>query len=168
MGDGARTAVTIAVLGVILFVGAAWGWSSLTEPFPEAADPPTCVDRPIARGEKVYPDQVVVSVFNAGNREGLAGRTMQLLGEQGFGAGDSGNAPVGTRVAKVEIWTKDPRNPAVRLVASRFGPDTEVVRRSAAGAGVFVVVGDAFQKLVAGRKAVRALDDVEVCGPPSS
>jgi hypothetical protein len=167
MRQGARTAVTVTVLGVILVLGALWGWAALTEPFPGKADVPTCVDRHVAAGDKVYPDQVVVSVFNAGTREGLAGRTMQLLTDQGFAEGDSGNAPDGADVATAEVWTDDASNPAVRLVAARLGPDTLVVERKSAGAGVVVVVGDGFDKLVKGRQFAKAREDSSICSPPT-
>ena len=34
MRQGARSAVTIVVLGTILAIGAVWGWRAMTEPFP--------------------------------------------------------------------------------------------------------------------------------------
>lgn len=166
MRDGARTAATLAVLGCILLLAAVWGWSALTDPFPGKADLPTCVATRVPQGEKVYPDQVVVSVFNAGTREGLAGRTMQLFTDQGFIEGDSGNAPSRARVSNAEIWTDDPTSPAVLLVASRFGPDPKIVRRDTTGTGVVVIVGDGFQELREGRKSVRATEDSEICSPP--
>jgi len=168
MRQGTRSAITIGVLGTILAIGAAWGWNAATEPFPGKAEVPTCVDRQVERGQKVYPDQVVVSVFNAGDREGLAGRTMGLLVDAGFREGDSGNAPPRADVAVAEIWTEEPRSPAVALVASRLGPATKIVRRDATGAGVVVVVGDGFQKLVKGRQLVVARRDAEICSPPAT
>jgi hypothetical protein len=168
MREGARTAITVTVLGIILVAGAVWGWAAMTEPFPGKADVPTCVTRDIAAGKKVYPDQVVVSVFNAGTREGLAGRTMQLLTDKGFVEGDSGNAPDDADVATAEIWTDDATNPAVRLVATRLGAGTKVVEQKAKGAGVVVVVGDGFEKLAKGRQFVKAREDSSICSPPSS
>ncbi len=170
MREGARTAATVTVLVVVLLVGASWGWSALTQPFPGKVDVPTCVDRTVAAGEKLYPDEVVVSVLNAGTREGLAGRTMQLLTDEGFGQGDSGNAPKGTDVAVAEIWADDPGSPAAALVASRFGSRVQVVRRdtSTIGAGVVVVVGDGFDKLHKGKSQVTADTDAQVCGPPQT
>lgn len=161
----ARTIVTLAVLALVLVIGGAWGWSALTKPFPGRAEAPTCSLQTVAAGEKVYPDQVTVSVLNAGTREGLAGRTMQLLEDEGFDAGDSDNAPSGTRIDDVEIWTDDPEDPAVRLVASRLGDTLRIVRRDASAAGVVVVVGDGFTKLSKGRKSVVAQTDFEICSP---
>lgn len=169
MREGARTAATVTVLLVVLLVGASWGWSALTQPFPGKVDVPTCVDRTVASGEKLYPDEVVVSVLNAGRREGLAGRTMQLLTDQGFGRGDSGNAPKGSDVTVAEIWADDPGNPAVQLVASRFGKRVKVVKHDTSTvAGVVVVVGDGFKKLRKGKTQVTAGSDAQVCGPPQT
>lgn len=164
--NGARSAVTLAVLGTLLAIGAMWGWSEATKPFPEKAEPPTCVNRAIQRGEKVFPDQVVVSVLNAGDREGLAGRTMGLFVDEGFREGTRGNAPDRVRVTTAEIWAADPASPAVALVASRLGRDTGVVRRRGAGSEVVVVVGDRFTRLTKGRPFVVARQDTEICTPP--
>jgi hypothetical protein len=166
MADGARSAVTLAVLCTLLAIGAAWGWDAATDPFPGKAEALTCVDQKVQRGEKVYPDQVVVSVFNAGNREGLAGRTMGLLVDEGFREGDSGNAPARAKVAVAEIWTPNPNSPAVALVASRLGAEARIVKRNAHGAGVVVVVGDGFKRLSKGRQLVVAKQDTEICSPP--
>jgi LytR cell envelope-related transcriptional attenuator len=164
MQEGARSAVTISTLGLLLVVAALWGWSAATDPLPAKVDTPICVDRTVEAGTKVFAQDVTVSVFNAGTREGLAGRTMQLLTDDGFAKGSSGN--VSARVDDVQIWTLDPQNPAVQLVASRLGPDVEIERREAPGVGVTVVVGDDFEDLVDGRRSVVAQDDATICSPP--
>ncbi len=64
------------------------------------------------------------------------------------------------------IWTKDPDSPAVRLVASRLGPKVVIEKRSAPGSGVTVVVGDGFEDLVKGKRAVVAKSDAQICSPP--
>lgn len=160
-----RTATTLVVLALVLVIGGAWGWSALTEPFPGRAEAPACSLRPVAPGDKVYPEEVTVSVLNAGSREGLAGQTMQLLEDEGFDQGDSGNAPSGTHIETVEIWTDDPQSPAVRLVASRLGDTVGIVNRDATAAGVVVVVGDGFSSLSKGRGSMVALEDGAICSP---
>ncbi len=167
MTRGLRTAITLIVLAGLLVVGAAWGWNNMTKPLPGKADQRPCVTTTVPEGELVYPRQVTVSVLNAGGRNGLARRVMSAFTEQGFGSGDSANAPDGTddiRVAR--IWTNEPRNPAVLLVKSRLPKGTPIVEREAPGFGVTVVVGDGFEELRKGRKKVKAKSDVEICSPP--
>ena len=161
-----RSLLTLSVLGVLLVVGGMWGLSALTQPFPENAEPAVCVDVPFAEGEKISRSDVTVSVLNAGDRNGLAGFTMDLFVNAGFGQGEAGNTEDGVRVKKVQIWTDDPEHPAVRLVARQLGGAVKVVRREPSTAGVQVVVGDGFQKLVKGPRKIVARSDVDVCGPP--
>jgi hypothetical protein len=166
MTAGLRTAATLVGLTLMLFAGAAWGWAQLSEPFPGKAEPPTCVESTFSDGDKIYPQDVTVSVLNAGRREGLAALTMQLLVDDGFGKGDTANAPKGTEVAFAEIWSSDPSNPAVKLLRTRFG-DIEVQDHDYNAAGVVLVVGDQFEELRDGRDSVKVHgDDVSVCGPP--
>jgi hypothetical protein len=166
MRAGARSAATIGVLFLLLVVGAAWGWSALTAPFPGKADAPVCEDRGVQKGEKVFASQVVVSVYNAGERTGLAGRTMGLFTDRGFHRGESGNAPNSAKVPVVQVWTTDRKNPAVQLVVSQLGPHHSVVRHSSLGAGVTVVVGDHFHGLGHKTPFVRARSASKICSPP--
>ena len=158
-----KSLVTLAFLGVLLFVAAVWGWASLTKPLPSNEES-VCVDRTFEAGEKVMRGDVTVSVLNAGTRNGLASLTMNLFEEQGFAAGQEGNA-TDAEVNRVQIWTDDRRSPAVQLVKSHLGPGTPVLQKDATTAGVQVVVGDGFQDLVKGKKSVTATDAVTVCGP---
>lgn len=168
MPQGVRSAVVILGLGVLLVVVGVWGWRTATEPFPGKADAPKCIDRAVTAGDKVFPDQVTVSVYNASERNGLAGRTMNELVEAGFGEGDTGNAPKDSDVPFATIWTEHPRNPDVLLVASHLGAAVEVERRNGRGVGVTVLVGDGFEKLVKGERRVVAAEDATICSPPVS
>ena len=166
MRAGVRSAVTMGVLCLLLLVGAAWGWSALTAPFPGKADPPICEDRSVQKGEKVFASQVVISVYNAGERTGLAGRTMALFTDRGFRKGESGNAPKDAKVPVVQVWTPDLKNPAVRLVVRQLRARHSVVKHAALGAGVTVVVGDGFHGLGRKRDFVRARTATQICSPP--
>jgi LytR cell envelope-related transcriptional attenuator len=168
MQQAARTGLTLAGLAVLVVLGGLWGWSAMTQPFPGKTTPPKCVSTVVQSGETVFPGQVTVSVFNASGRDGLASRTMAEFTDAGFGEGDTGNARRDVKVTRVAIWTPTPSGPDVRLVASRLGPATPVVRRNAPGVGVAVVVGDRFRELVKGPRFVRATKQAEICSPPVS
>lgn len=161
-----KSALTLGVLALLLVIGVSWGFAQVTKPFPGKVDPPICVDTSFAAGERIYPEDVTVSVLNASKREGLAGRTMAELVSDGFGEGQTRNAPDKTPVARVEVWTTDADNPAVLLVRSRLG-QAEVIEKSDPGAaGIVVVVGDDFEETFEGRPSIKTDVDVVVCGPP--
>lgn len=164
LARGVRSAITLTVLCLVLVVAALWGWRAATEPLPAKVDTPICVEKTFSSGAKVFPQDVTVSVYNAGTRSGLAGRTMQQLTDAGFAEGISGN--VKADVPVVQIWTLEPENPAVKLVASRLGNDVDVERRNPPGVGVAVVVGDGFVDVVDGAKSVIVTSDAEICSPP--
>lgn len=161
-----KSALTLGVLALLLVLGVSWGVAQVTEPFPGKVDPPICVDRSFPAGERIYPQDVTVSVLNASKREGLAGRTMAELVADGFAEGQTRNAPDKTKVARVEIWTTDADSPAVLLVRSRLG-QAEVLEKSDPGAaGIVVVVGDDFEETFEGRPSIITDLDIVVCGPP--
>ena len=89
---------------------------------------------------------------------------MGLFTDHGFVAGDSGNAPSRARVPWVQIWTTDPEEPRGPPGRQPPGRDVNIVRRKASGAGVVVVVGDHFAKLI-GRERVRSASDTTICSP---
>lgn len=160
-----KSALTLGVLALLVVAGVSWGFAQVTEPFPGKVDPPVCVDTLVPAGERIYPQDVTVSVLNASKREGLAGRTMAELVEDGFDEGQTRNAPADAPVARVEIWTKDADNPAVLLVRSRLGQAEIIEMADPLAAGIVVVVGDAYTEAVEGRRSIVTDRDVEVCGP---
>jgi hypothetical protein len=162
-----KTLLTLAVLTVLLFIGISWGWSSLTRPFPHKGAQQDCYRTELQAGDRVSPPKVMVSVFNASDRVGLAERTLAAFQDQGFGTGDVGNAPKSARVRYAQIWADDPTNPAVRLVASRLGHHVKVVAKKHSGAGVIVMVGAQFKKLVQGKQSTKVTAATTICSPPT-
>lgn len=166
MSASMKSAVTLLVLAGLLLVAALWGWQAATRPFPSSEPAPLCTDVTVLTGKQVFRDQVVVSVFNGSDRSGLAGATTELLEDRGFVGADSGNAP--TKVNGVQIWSDEPRNAAVRLVARQF-KSAKVVSGEQLGRGVVVVVGESFKSLR--KKEVESVTAVEpstFCSPPES
>jgi hypothetical protein len=160
-----RTAIVLILLAVGVVVAGTWGWRQMTEPFPAKAQAAICVDTAVPSGTRVYPAQVVVTVLNAGPRAGLASRTISAFTDAGFVAGNSGNAPVHARVKRAAIWSNEPNNPAVRLVASWLHKPT-MINRSVDQPGVVVLVGKHFRQVSGGRKFTVAATDTSICSPP--
>jgi hypothetical protein len=162
-----KTALTLAVLVVLVLLGVTWGWSALLSPFPHRAAQKACYPTRLRPGDRVSPPKVIVSVFNASQRVGLASATMTAFQDQGFGAGSIGNAPQGAVVHYAQIWTTDRTSPAVQLVASRLGPHASIVNKKHRGPGVVVMVGPQFAKLVQGRPSTKVTQPVTLCEPPT-
>jgi hypothetical protein len=162
-----KTLLTLAVLAVLVLVGVTWGWSALTSPFPHSAKHRACLMTTLQPGDHISAPKLIVSVFNGSQRVGLAGSTMAEFQNQGFGAGQVGNAPKGTSVKYAQVWSTNPKDPAVRLVLSRLGPLAHVIRRHHSGPGIIVVVGERFRKLVPGLASIKVTQPTRICSPPT-
>src|ERR1044072_2807916 len=118
MRQAAKSSIVLAGLAVLCVLVGIWGWRTATAPLPGKADPPKCVSTTVAKGEKVFPEQVRVSIFNASERNGLAGRTLDLFAGDGFNKGGTGNAPRDTHVENTASWSKTPSRAHARRVAT--------------------------------------------------
>jgi len=163
-----RSAATLAVLAVLFVVGAAWAWSAVTEPFPEAEKQPACTETSVAAGDRVTPGDVLVNVLNAGSTEGLAGETMDALVRKGFAEGSKGNTAADPGGGGVVIWAPDPDGPAAKLLKSYLGKGTEIVDQASAEPGITVLVSEGFPGVKDGKTGIKAKDDTTVCSPPVS
>lgn len=167
-----KSAATLGVLAMLCMIGLLLGVRAVTADLPTDSlikdPPPACEARTIEKGGTVAATDILVSVYNAGSRAGLASKTMSQLQERGFATGESGNAPKGTPVRHAQVWTEDPTNPAALIVARQFGRETKVVKgKPVLGIGVVVVVGDTFDKLVdRAPLKVKTNRRVEICSPP--
>ena len=115
------TGITLLVLVGILVVGVVLGSKSLFAPLPDSGQAaetpsPTCATQTVKKGQRIRSTQVQVSVFNGGTRSGLADETLQPLVKRGFTAGDAGNAPSGTEVKRVRVFTTTENDLSATLV----------------------------------------------------
>ena len=150
------TAVTLAVLMVLLVVAAVVGFNALFAPLPGSDEPsaaassPSCTAEPA--GKRLRTKDVKVNVFNAGTRAGLAGSTYDALRSRGFKGGEIGNAP-SANVRRAQVWIVEGEEDAGRLVARQIAKKAKPHLVSAdedLGSGVDLVVGNGFRKLVRG------------------
>jgi LytR cell envelope-related transcriptional attenuator len=165
------TALTLVGLIALVIWSAMWGWRSMFADLPgnplTAADPtPACQPVHVDAGRKVRAKQVQVSVYNSGDRQGLAGQTLDALVERGFIGGEVGNAPSAVDVRRAQVWSTEPGDPRARLVARQFGRGVKVrVTKRNLGDGVDVVLGDRFQRLSRAPRAVIAKKALDFCVP---
>ena len=131
---------------------------------PGQTEPPLCVRPRSLTGEQVFPHQVTVSVYNGSDRNGLAGRTMELLEDRGFNRGATRQRAGQRRGSAAQIWSDAaPQCPPSGW--SRGSTGAEVVRRRGLGLGVMVVVGDEFKDSSRGKKAVVTAVDADHLQP---
>lgn len=165
------TGVTLIGLCVLVVWAAMWGWRSLFANLPDptllAQDPtPACQPVHVEAGGKVRAREVQVSIFNSGERQGLAGETMDHLVERGFIGGEVGNAPDNVRIARVQVWSTERGDPRARLVARQFGKKVKVhLSKKDLGSGVDVVLGDRFQRLSKAPRVVTSKKPQQFCVP---
>lgn len=170
-GRHLTTAVTMVVLIGILVLGLYVGFRELFAPLPGVEEPaaepsPTCETREVQPGQRLRTRQVPVNVFNGGNRDGLAGQTLETLSRRGFRGGEVGNAPNDNTVKRVQVWIVAGEEAAGRLVARNFGPKVPVVTVESdddLAEGIDVVVGNGLRRVGPPVRSIRIRDDSEVC-----
>ena len=166
-GRKLTTAITLVVLLLVLIGMAAYGYNQLTAPLPER---PSAEEKCTGAEKEVQGflkrKQVQVSVFNAGNREGFAGSTLEKMVDAGFRAGNAGNAPKSAQVRRAVVWTTEEGDSSAKLVATSLGRRTKIeITETDLGPGVDVIVGNKFKGVRKGPKKIRLADPVEKCVP---
>lgn len=166
-GRHVTTAITMVVLCMVLVIAAVVGFNALFAPLPgddepAAAPSDSCEVEPVPEGRRLRTRQVVVNVFNAGSRAGLAGSTMDELRRRGFRGGTIGNAPDGTKLRRVQVWVEKGEEDAGRLVALQFGPKTPVITPDTDLAdGIDVVVGNNLRGLKRAPRSIKVEEEVQ-------
>jgi hypothetical protein len=165
-GRRITTAVTLTVLCGLLVAMAVVGFQAATAPLPglqTGEEECTAVEKDVKKF--VARREVQVSVFNASNRSGLAGRTLDRLVERGFKPGNPGNAPDGVKVRRAVVWTTEEDDSSALLVARNLGTGVRViVTEQDLGPGVDVLIGNRFKRLPQqAPRRVQLPDPVETC-----
>ena len=163
--SGPTMIALVVITLVMLFLGLHWARQSLPD-LASYAEDSACVDTRVEAGQTLHTRDILVSVFNAGQKAGTAGATMKRLEKRGFVAGDTGNTSVAGGVRGVEIWA-DSVNPAALLVAKQFGAGTQIVAgHEQLGDGVVVVIGDHMKRMSPPVESLVAEEQAYICGPP--
>jgi hypothetical protein len=158
-----RTPVTLLILLGVLCYGAWWGYTNILRPIPP--DPPTpCVDQTVTKGE-LKSSQVTVSVYNGGDRKGLAGDVGRSLRDRGFKVTRTANT--GEKIQKTVIVGADVKNPEVMLVRGFF-KDAVLRGDKRPDHSVDVLVGNKYGGFNKGAKRALRVSTKTVCLPPES
>ena len=162
-----RTPLTLLLLLGILCYGAWWGYTKVIAPVPELPPPP-CVDQSLPNNQ-LRSSQVTVSVFNGGDRRGLAGDVGRSLREKGFRVQRTANT--GEKVKETVIVGANAKNPEVLLVKGFF-KDARVRADKRTDGTVDVLVGDRYggfnkkaKTTVAVKSATACLPSVQTASP---
>lgn len=158
-----RTPLTLLILLGVLCYGAWWGYTNILKPVPKA--PPTpCVDQSVDKGQ-LRTDQVVVRVYNGGDRKGLAGDVGRALRERGFRVSRVTNTA--ENISRTVIIGANETNPEVLLVKGFF-KDADVRSDGRVDHSVDVLVGNKYAGFVKNAPKTIAVSTETVCLPPTT
>ena len=160
-----RTPFTLLVLLGILSYGAWWGYSNVIREVPPAPPVP-CVDQKLPKN-RLKSSQVSVSVFNGGDKRGLAGDVGRSLRERGFKVQTTSNTL--QKVGKTVIVGAGIKNPEVLLVKAFF-KDAEVRADKRVDGSVDVLVGNRYGGFNKKAKTTYTVKGAKAClpAPPSA
>ena len=134
-----RTPITLLILLGVLMWGAWWGYTNILAPVPKIPPPP-CVEQTLAKGQ-LKSSQVIIKVYNGGDRRGLAGDVGRSLRNKGFKVTLTTNTV--EKISKTVIVGANAKNPEVLFVKSFF--KDAVVRADKRNDGsVDVLVGNKY------------------------
>jgi hypothetical protein len=156
----ARTPITLLVLLSVLLYGAYWGYQNIIKPIP-ALPPEPCVVQNLPNGE-LKTTQVVVRVYNGGDRKGLAADVGRSLRTKGFRVTLTTNTV--EKIQKTVIVGADVNNPEVKFVKTFF--KQSIVRSDGrVDRTVDVLVGNKYGGFDKKAKTTYQVDTDTVCLP---
>ena len=155
-----RTPFTLLLLLGVLCYGAWWGYTNVIRPVPAAAPAP-CVEQTLPKGQ-LKASQVSVSVYNGGQKNGLAGDVGRALRGRGFKVEETGNT--GEKVGKTTIVGAGEKNPEVLLVKGFF-KNAEARADKRVDGSVDVFVGNQYGGFDKKAKTTYTVKSKTVCLP---
>ncbi len=173
-----RTPITMVVLLGVLLGAAYYGWRTVINPGSGDATTaptttgPTCEKKTvIKKGQRITARDVVVNVYNAGQRAGLASETLDELVNKGFKRGVAANAPSNIAAGRnvTVILPGGQGAPQTRLVRNQFIGKVTYLKSASITPGVDVIVGESFRGVAAhARTFVRVNRAVTECTPATT
>ena len=155
-----RTPVTLLILFGVLLYGAWWGYNNIIKPIP-ALPPDPCVNQSVSKGQ-LKSSQVVVRVYNGGDRKGLAAEVGRSLRGKGFRVTLTTNTV--EKIQKTVIVGADANNPEVKFVKTFF-KEAVVRRDKRADRSVDVLVGNRYGGFNRDAKDTYQVDATTICLP---
>lgn len=155
-----RTPLTLLILLAILCYGAWWGYTNVLKPVePLPAEP--CVEQSLPNSQ-LKSSQVTVSVYNGGDRRGLAGDVGRALRDKGFRVQRTTNT--GENIKETVIVGASAKNPEVILVKGFFKDATVRADKRTDGT-VDVLVGDKYGGFNKKAKTAVTVASAKACLP---
>jgi hypothetical protein len=155
-----RTPVTLLILFGILLYGAYWGYNNIIKPVP-ALPPEPCVVQNVPNGQ-LKSSQVVIRVYNGGDRKGLAADVARSLRGKGFRVTLTTNTV--EKIQKTVIVGADMNNPEVKFVKTFF-KESVVRSDQRADRTVDVLVGNKYGGFNKKAKTTYQVETDTVCLP---
>ncbi|WP_456697752.1 LytR C-terminal domain-containing protein [Aeromicrobium sp. P5_D10] len=160
--------LTTLLISVVVFVVCGFtGVRLLTAGTDTVAVDTSCQPSVVASGTALDSNVVVVNVFNASSRAGLANRAIIDLQKNGFRGGQIGNSTSATKPSRVAILTNDPADPQVKLLAAQFRDKVQYAKPDlTVEDGIIVIVGQKYRGLKKSPKtSLRTDRDIKICTP---
>lgn len=154
-----RTPITLLILLGVLMWGAWWGYTNILRPIPPIPPPP-CVEQTLAKGV-IKSDQVIIKVYNGGDKRGLAGEVGRQLRSSNFKVTVTDNTV--EKISKTVIVGGGAKNAEVLFVKTFF-KDSVVRADKRKDGSVDVLVGNKYGGFVKA-KTTYAVKTKTVCLP---